>query len=241
MQHLISALQFITIIPVGGSFTFNPRQMVRYFPIVGLILGSLLSAVDLVATHLWSVQIASLVDVLFLAIITGAFHLDGVGDTADGLFSHRGRDRALEIMKDSRIGMMALVAVVAVLAVKWGGIAGLHPHRSLILILVPAYARAAMLFGMRFLPYGREDGTGQAFFNEPLNPTDFWGLIIPAALSVFLGWTGLWLNLWFLILTAAVIRYYKKQMGCITGDMLGAMTEVTESLLFLIVSVGVLL
>jgi len=214
--------------------------MVSYFPVVGIILGAMLSAVDYMALYLWSSPVAAVVDVLFLALVTGAFHLDGLGDTADGMFSHRGRERALEIMKDSRVGVMGLTSILCGLAIKWGGISGLQAHRGLLLILVPAYARGGMLFGMRFLPYGRGEGTGHAFFDEPLKLTDFWGLIIPVALSVFLGWTGLWLNLWFLILTTAIIRYYKKQMGCITGDMLGAMTEVTESLLFLIVSVGML-
>jgi adenosylcobinamide-GDP ribazoletransferase len=61
--------------------------------------------------------------------------------------------------------------------------------------------------------------------------------LIPVILSVFLGWKGIWLNIIFALITAIIILYYKKRMGCITGDMLGAMTEVTESLLFLLVSI----
>lgn len=240
MSALTSAIQFISILPVGKHGKFDPKGMVPYFPIVGIILGAMLSAVDYMALYLWTPPVASVVDVLFLILVTGAFHLDGLGDTADGIFSHRGRERALEIMKDSRVGVMGLTAILCALAVKWGGISGLQANRGLLLILVPAYARASMLFGMRFLPYGRPEGTGHAFFDEPLGLTDFWGLIIPVALSAFLGWTGLWLNLWFFILTIATVWYYKKQMGCITGDMLGAMSEVTEAFLFLIVSVGVL-
>ena len=65
----------------------------------------------------------------------------------------------------------------------------------------------------------------------------FWGLLIPLVLSYFLGWKGLWLNLLFLVSTGIILRYYKKRMGCITGDMLGAMTEWTEAVLFLLVSI----
>lgn len=240
MNALTSAIQFITILPVGGFEKFDARASVPFFPIVGIILGAMLSAVDYGALHFWSPGVAAVIDIVFLAAVTGAFHLDGLGDSADGLFSHRGRERALEIMKDSRVGVMGLVAIVCGLAVKWGGIASLSSHRVLLLILIPAYARGSMLFGMRFLSYGREGGTGRAFFDDPLKISAFWGLLVPAGLSLFLGWQALWLNFWFVVLTAGICRYYQKQMGCVTGDMLGAMSEVIESVLFLIASMEVL-
>jgi adenosylcobinamide-GDP ribazoletransferase len=104
---------------------------------------------------------------------------------------------------------------------------------------VPAYARSGMLFGMRFLEYGRPDGgTGLDFFKNRLEWTAFWGLTAPVVLSLFLGWTAVWLNLSFVVLTAVLIWYYKRRVGCITGDMLGAMAEILESGLFLLVSMG---
>jgi adenosylcobinamide-GDP ribazoletransferase len=142
-------------------------------------------------------------------------------------------------MKDSRLGTMGLVAIVFGLALKWAGIAGLDANRSLLLIIVPAYARASMLFGMRFLEYGRPDGgTGVDFFKSKLKWAAFWGLTAPVMLSVFLGWTAFWLNLSFVALTAVLIWYYKRRVGCITGDMLGAMAEILESGLFLLISIG---
>ncbi len=68
--------------------------------------------------------------------------------------------------------------------------------------------------------------------------SDFWGLLIPLAFSVLLGWKALWLNMSFAAITAAIIWYYKRRIGCITGDMLGAMTEITEAGLFLLASIG---
>ncbi|MBU0699161.1 MAG: adenosylcobinamide-GDP ribazoletransferase, partial [Proteobacteria bacterium] len=59
----------------------------------------------------------------------------------------------------------------------------------------------------------------------------------PVALSYFLGWKGVWLNAAFIIITVIILFYYKKRMGCITGDMLGAMAEITEAMLFLLVSI----
>ena len=239
MRHFISAIQFITILPVGKADTFEPPKMVPYFPIVGLCLGLLTALFDQFATTLWSRPVASLLDILLLAVLTGAFHLDGLGDSADGLLGQRSKEKALTIMKDSRMGTMGLVAIVFGLALKWAGIAGLEANRALLLIVVPAYARGSMLFGMRFLEYGRPDGgTGVEFFKSRPGWTAFWGLAAALVLSVFLEWTALWLNLGFAALTALLVWYYKRRVGCITGDMLGAMAEILESGLFLLVSVG---
>ena len=227
----------MTILPLGKPKTFDPKGMIAFFPVVGIILGVLVAAFDRVVLRLWSEPVAALLDVLFLVVVTGAFHLDGLGDAADGLLGHRPREKALAIMKDSRIGVMGLVAIVCGLSTKCGGIMGLDAHRSLLLIMIPAYARSGQLFGIRFLEYGRPDGgTGHALFGDTLKPSAFWGLLIPVTLSFFLGWAGIWLNVMFVIITCAVLLYYKRRIGCITGDMLGAMIEITESLLFLLAS-----
>ena len=239
MKRLIAALQFLTIIPLGKSAIYDPKGMIPFFPIVGLIIGGLLSIFDHVAFRFWPPQITAILDVVLLVIITASLHLDGLGDTADGVLGHRSREKALAIMKDSRIGVMGLVVIVCSLAVKWGGIMHLNDHRMLLLVIVPAYSRSAMIFGIRFLEYGRpEGGTGYDLFDEPIKLSAFQWLLIPVILSFFLGWKGIWLNFVFALLTMTIIIYYKKRMGCITGDMLGAMTEITESLLFLFVSIS---
>ncbi len=239
MKRFIAAIKFITILPLGKTIIYDPKGMVPFFPVVGIILGALVSIFDHGVSRLWPGSVAAILDVIFLVVLTGAFHLDGLGDTADGLLGHRSREKALEVMKDSRIGVMGLVAIICGLSIKWGGIMNLGVHRSLLLVIIPAYARGSMLFGMRFLEYGRPDGgTGHDFFGNTLNFYTFWGLLIPIALSFFIGWRGIWLIFIFVLTTAAIILFYKKRMGCITGDMLGAMTEITESMLFLLVSIG---
>ena len=234
-----SALMFITILPAGRATVFSPTGMIRFFPVVGLVLGTLLILTDRLASLFWQDPVVALVDVLCLVVMTGAFHLDGLGDAADGLFSHRSRERALEIMKDSRTGMMGLVAVVSILALKTAGIYSMKTACSgmetlVLLLIVPAYARGGTLFGIRLLKYGRENrGTGLALFQEQLPAKDFRYLLIPVALSLCLGTTGLIINGVFGVSIFLILLFYKKKMGCITGDMLGAMTEVTETVLFL--------
>jgi adenosylcobinamide-GDP ribazoletransferase len=239
MRHFIAAVQFITILPIGRAGAYEPAKMIPHFPSVGILLGMLLVLVDHVAMRLWSQPVASLLDVIFLAMVTGAFHLDGLGDAADGLYGQRSKEEALAIMKDSRLGTMGLVAILFGLSIKWAGISGLAAHRTLLLIVIPAYARGAMLFGIRFFDYGRSGGgTGSDFFKEKLKLSAFWGMIIPVALSAVLGWRAIGFNLAFIAITAAILWYYNRRMGSITGDMLGALTEISESALFLLISIG---
>jgi adenosylcobinamide-GDP ribazoletransferase len=239
MKGLIGAIQFITILPSGKPAPFAPDKMVPFFPIVGLLLGILVAVFDQAALLLWSPSVVAVVDVVVLIIVTGAFHLDGLGDAADGLLGQRSKEKALAIMKDSRIGTMGLVAIVSALAIKWGGIADLDTHRTLLLILVPAYARGGMIFGIRFFDYGRPTGgTGTDFFKEKLGNIAFWGMLLPVLLSALLGWKAVCLNAGFVVIIALILYYYKRRLGCITGDMLGAITEITESGLFLVVSLG---
>jgi adenosylcobinamide-GDP ribazoletransferase len=213
--------------------------MVAWFPAVGLLLGSILALVDALALRLWGAAAAAAIDVVALAVMTGAFHLDGLGDTADGLFSHRPRERMLEIMKDSRIGVMGVVAIGSVLALKWAGISGLGDGRALVLVLVPAYGRCAILLAMRCLDYGRpEGGTGRPFFEHRIGARQFWGVAATLGFSLILGRRALFLNAGFLLLTAMVVYYYKSRLGCVTGDMLGAIAEVTEAGLFLAAAAG---
>ncbi len=239
MKHFRAAIQFLTILPVGRIDEFNPRRMMTYFPLAGLILGAVVASADQIFIRLWPPYAASLLDVVLLAGLTGALHIDGLGDSADGLYGQWSRERALEIMKDSRIGTMALVAIVCTLAVKWAGIHALSEHRFLFLMIIPAYARAADLFGFRFLPYGRpEGGTGHDFFTDPPTLKTFRFLAVPMALSLFGGLRGVMLNLFFGLTLWVILWYYRRKMGCITGDMLGAMVEIMEAALFLAAAVG---
>lgn len=239
MKNFRAAIQFLTVLPAGKLGDFDAPGMLPWFPLVGLLLGGLLALFDSFASRWWSPAAVAVLDVVLLAGLTGAFHLDGLGDTADGLFSHRPKEKTLEIMKDSRIGAMGVVALSSVLALKWAGISGLNDHRLFLLALVPAYARGGILFAMRWLEYGRPGGgTGSLFFTRKIAGRQFWALAVTVLLSLGLGPMSLRLNAGFVLLTAGVIAFYKHRLGCVTGDMLGAMTEATEAGLFLIAAMG---
>ncbi len=236
MKALMAAMGFLTVLPAGRSDGFEPRKMIPCFPVAGLIVGLMLALFDVLIGYFWPPLIASLLDVVFLVFITGALHLDGLGDTADGLYGSRPKEKALAIMKDSRMGAMGVVAILVVLAMKWAGLTGLSAQRSLELALVPAYARGGVLFAIKYLPYGRAEGTGRPFFQEPLNFKAFIGFAPVLVISAFLGWTLLLLVCGFAAVLMSVLMFYRRRMGCVTGDMLGAIIELMEAALFLLLA-----
>lgn len=236
---LVASLQFITILPLGRPKPFDAKGIIICFPLAGLVIGLVLAAADSLFSFLWPGPVAAVLDVALLALITGALHLDGLADMADGLYGRRDRETALAIMKDSRVGAMGLVTVVLLLMAKATAIAGVDHHRFLALIIIPAYARSAMMAGIFFLPYARGiEGTGSAFFETPLSFRDFRFFLIPFVLSLLLGWPGILLNMVFVGVIAALIWFYSKKLGGITGDLLGAMAEIVETALFLVVCLG---
>ncbi len=240
ISSLRAALQFLTILPLGRSKDFSAHKMAVYFPVVGLVIGSILALTDNVLQRFFPLPIVSLIDVLLLAVVTGALHLDGLADTADGLFSHRSREEALKIMKDSRVGTMGVLALVFVLGVKWAGLSSLHGHRALCLIVIPAFARSAFTVAIQFLDYVRpEGGTAESFFEGDRGFSRCRWLLAPVALSLIIGLKGIFLIAAFIGVAGVVIHYYKRRFGGITGDMLGALGEVTEASLFLLAGIGV--
>jgi adenosylcobinamide-GDP ribazoletransferase len=239
MNALIASLQFISAIPLGKPRPFDPRGIIVNFPLAGLAIGLMLAVFDRIAVVLWTPQVAGVLDAVLLAAISGALHLDGLADMADGLYGRREREKALAIMKDSRVGAMGLVAVACVLLTKSVALGHVDHARFLSLVLVPAYARSAMVFGIHFLPYARgKEGTGSPFFETPLAARDFIFVAVPVFFSLFLGRRWLLVNLVFALGTAGLIHLYRRKLGGITGDLLGAMTEVLEAVLFLAVCVG---
>lgn len=234
-QGIQSAVEFLTIIPWPDAQSFAPRKALSYFPICGLGIGLLLVVIDALASVLWARPVVAAIDVVALAVITGALHLDGLADTADGLYGRRDPEKILSIMKDSRVGSMGVVAVVCCMGLKWVGIAHMATHYKIWLLITPAYARSAVLFGTRFLPYGRPSGgTAHDFFNPPLKVTDFWGVILLVAISLLTHWNFIIINAGFAVIVYAVLWWYRRKINCITGDMLGALIEITETALFLI-------
>lgn len=238
---LVSAMRFLTVIPIPfkKDASFVPKAAVPFFPVAGLVIGVILALLDWFFGWCFNRTIAAALDVAILICLTGALHIDGLADSGDGLFSHKPTLKALEIMRDSRIGSMGMATVVVVLLIKFAALTGIESHRFLMLLLIPALARTGLVFAMLRLPYLRkEDGLAGPFFVSSLPWLFVVVLLLVLAALVYTGLTGLIVIAGYLVSTVLIMLFYHKRMGGVTGDMLGAMIEVQEAFLLLLAAVN---
>lgn len=246
---LAIALQFMTRIPLPSlsqlssssqQFTENDyRQSVITFPVVGAIIGLITALVFFISQLWWGNLIAAICTVLTSAMITGGFHLDGLADTADGVFSSRNREKMLEIMRDSRIGSNGVLALLFVILLKVAVIYQLAEHNpSMIvgcLIAAPALARAFSVAVLMYQQtYARESGLAHFYIGQisrqSAKTTLLTGLLIVA---VFTGFIGFVYALATLIFAWLFRQFIQHKLGGQTGDTLGAGVELFE-LIFLL-------
>ncbi len=233
------AVSFMTRIPVFIPLRWNVKDYGKsmiYTPAVGFIIGLILFAVFHFTGQFFGDRlIPAAVTVLLWTLLTGGLHLDGVADSCDGLFSSRDREKILEIMKDSRIGTNGAVALFFILLFKFVLVYKIDP---IFLIIAPAFGRMAMLLTAASLKYaGKPGGMGEA----PVKYTTPFRFIIAlcytSAITFFIDKTALLIIVPILILTALINIFYYKKIRGVTGDTLGAVTEVCEtvSLFFAVV------
>lgn len=235
MSAFFSAIRFLTVLPVplnwcGDEQSFNKSP--DWYPLAGLSIGLIMAAGDLLLRWLLPLPVASVFVMLGLITISGALHMDGLADTADAFFSSRGRERMLEIMKDSSAGPMGVTAIVVILILKTALILSLPPQwRTETIILMPLAGRCVMPVISSWLPYARStEGTG-AFIRNGSGfrrfSLSFGGMILFSI--ALLGWTsGLFVVVVFSFSTWLMGRYSRRKIGGFTGDTLGATCELIE-------------
>jgi adenosylcobinamide-GDP ribazoletransferase len=163
------------------------------------------------------------------AVLTGALHLDGVADAADGLFGAGTRERRLEIMRDPRVGTFGVVALVLVLVGDVAALQGLSRWAALVALVAAAgLARLAMMVVLVGLPYVRPEGLGTAAIGAH-GPRDVAVAAVTAALPLLLDWRHGALAVALAALAAgAVAMLARARLGGATGDVYGAVLEVSQ-------------
>jgi len=234
--NFLSAISFLTIIPVPGRAISANGKQVLYFPLVGLIIGSLLYGVDYLLSITQYKELRIVGDVLFLAVISGALHLDGLADAADGFFSHRPKEQILEIMKDSRIGVMGVLALIFCVLLKIAGVTGIIQSESLIwLILAPALGRVAQVISLIFIEHVPSERTLAGQFYQQGEYFLLFFCPLPFAIIFYLNWQLALISLaLFTILLVGLLFFFKNKIGGITGDTIGATTEIIETAFLLV-------
>jgi adenosylcobinamide-GDP ribazoletransferase len=234
-----AAVAFLTPLPIRVGEAWPGRAMLVWFPVVGLFLGGLLAGFDALAGLVFGPHMTGWLDAIFLIALTGGLHLDGLADSADGLFSHRDRDEKLRIMRDVHTGtwgVLALAAVVGLKAAALGSLAGATGW-GWALVLVPAYSRWNMAAIVEALPYARPQGLGSAFYQGSGRLHLFGtgaGLVLLSLVLFPWGWLAV--NLGCGLVLWGLVRFYRWNLGAVTGDMIGATSEVTETLLWIVLA-----
>lgn len=229
-QRMNGALGFLSILPVGKQESGAFARSVGFFPLAGLVLGGLLW-VQYVLLQAWiNPSLNALGLVLAGALWTKGLHLDGLSDSADALLSHRSPERMLEIMKDSRIGVMGAMALFFDLALRWQLLAAMPSAvMPAALLAAPALGRMAMGLGMAAFTYARETGLA-SMFTRGLQKSDTVLLLASGAFIAVLaaGLAGVLLFSLAILVAVAVFTWCQKRLGGYTGDILGAVNELVE-------------
>jgi adenosylcobinamide-GDP ribazoletransferase len=216
------------------------------FPLIGLLIGALAAALHYLASFIFAGAVCDLIAIIFLIVITGNMHGDGLMDTADGFFSGKPRERILEIMHDSRVGAHGVMAGAGLLLTKFV-LLGQVPAslKGLALLVVPVLGRWAQVYGATMYPYvSGSSGTG--FFVNQLGRREI-GLAsaftLGAAMLLLGPLRGLGAAGSAFVAAMLVAQFSKQRIGGVTGDVLGAMNEFAElaGLLFLGANLSLLL
>lgn len=226
------AARFLTIIPLGAASATAAELAgsLGWFPLIGFILGAILAVADYLLAFVINRAVRSTLVVLALTAVTGALHLDGLADTADALGAGRDRARALEILRDSRIGTFGAAAVFFVLALKIIALASAAHSRSIALYLAPGLARWAMVAVSYRVPYLREQGAGSALLGIQAGRNFRVASIVTLlALPLAGSFQAMRGAVTTIILVWLCRVFYVRWLGGITGDLIGGAGEVVET------------
>ncbi len=249
MRAFFVALQFLTRISIVRQDEWTVEDFgrsVKFFPLVGAVLGTIYAAVIYGAVYwlpdrgvILPLHVLSVFLLIFPLLMNGGLFCDGFMDTMDGVFSGRSRERMLEIMKDSRVGSNAVFCFTTLLLLEWGIILDMPAAILLPAFFVrPVIALLMMTGGILLYPYARPEGMGKAFAQYSGRGT----LPVAAvtALLLVLPWGKLaWASLVVCMLfTRFFAGYVTKRLGGLTGDIYGAIATLNEGLVLLTFLIG---
>jgi adenosylcobinamide-GDP ribazoletransferase len=239
LNLFLLALGFFSRIPMPAWVEYSPENLnraSRYFTLVGWLLGGLVALVFIATNTLFSNSISLWLAMGFSLLLTGAFHEDGLADTADGFGGAFAREKKISIMKDSRIGTYGATALVMALLGKY---VLLIENTEIVLSIIIAYAlsravAASLVFDMRYV--ADEDGSKSKPLANNQSKTDLI-ILLASGLPIFflLHWqTALLIVSALVIIRYAAKWYFQKQIGGYTGDCLGAAQQISELGIYLL-------
>jgi adenosylcobinamide-GDP ribazoletransferase len=235
LELFFTALGFFTRIPVPRWVPYSSERLnhaSRYFPAAGWVVGGVCAALTYACSEIWPWPVALLVGMAASLLLTGAFHEDGLADSADGLGGGWEKAQVLTIMKDSRLGTYGAVALVTALAAKFATLHAMGAHgAALALLAAHPFSRLCAVSLISAMDYVRDDVGAKA---KPLAERMSRGELLIAAVFGFLPLLlvgprpAIAALVAGFVLTIAWARYLKRRIGGYTGDCLGAAQQIAE-------------
>lgn len=227
---LILGIQFLTRIPIKKEVEFskrNIRDSLFFFPFIGILIGGLAGLVFYFIGQI-NIEIATLLTVISLIILTGGLHIDGLSDMLDGFLSNRDREKTLDIMKDSRIGAFGVIGIVLLILGKYVIIKNFTIDMWICIILSIANSRfiAAMIISSK--KTARKDGLGELFHNSKPKRKILYSGLIYILILLFLNISYIIPLLISYIFAELISLWSYKKIGGLTGDVYGATMEISE-------------
>ncbi len=246
-QNLKTAIEFLTIFRVGKPGEEIEKEEIAnsvvFFPLVGLLLGGFCASAEILLNdYLPSAIARSLFPIIILAILTRGLHLDGVADTFDALhFADNDKEKAIEVMKGKTIGAFGASALVIVIVGKLVAISALpEGFRIEGLLLIPALSRWTSSIVARQSGPAEPEGLGFIFTAYTTRKACFISGLIALAISVLIfGKTGLMIFALVSVFGIFLSSYFNRAFGGVTGDVFGAVIELSEVFGFFVVGIVV--
>ena len=243
MNSFLVGLQFLTRIRIVRQTVWTAEDFgrsTRFFPLVGLVLGICyaLAAWILVSVLGMRALTAALLLILPL-LLTGGLHADGFMDTADGVFSGRERERKLEIMKDSRVGSFGVVAFVLLMFLQFALLLDMSPPLLVpVFFIMPIIGRMAMVLAVSCFPYARADGMGKTFADMADRRTVAIAAVTTSVLVIPIGLLATLALVIGIVFSLLFCRWMTAILGGVTGDVYGAATVLTETIVLVVFSLA---
>jgi adenosylcobinamide-GDP ribazoletransferase len=241
MKYLLTAFDLLTILPLPASKDWQAADSGRsavWYSLVGLCIGGLVAGAFALLQIYFSHILSAALALVFWVVLTGGLHLDGLADCFDGMFHASNPERRLQIMKDPHTGAFGVIGLILVLLIKFSALTSLSPMRATGAILLSAsFARWCVLLIWK-QPLARPDGLGADFASGLRIHAIVLGGLIPLGLALWLGGTGFVAIGLGLLVTLFILFVAKKNLGGITGDVLGMIVELVEVSVLLAFSFG---
>jgi adenosylcobinamide-GDP ribazoletransferase len=227
------ALSFLTVLRVGRPKVYDEKELAgwgRYFFLIGLVIGAMIAGLDYLIYPVMSPLMTGAVITLFVVLITGGLHLDGLVDTFDAAFSMKSAEEKLAIMRDSQVGAFGVIAIVFVILFKVVLISEVQAvERLKVLAAFPAVSRGSLLLPAYLFKYPREAGKGKGFVKYMTLKIVLTGLLVSAvAMYLLMQVNGLMILGASMIFSMLIAFIFNRKLNGITGDVLGAVNELTE-------------